>query len=306
MTPHLEQGPPAALEQPTGVEIATAAASSDGFGRRLLKDRRVQLGTVCAVPVVLIALLGPALAPLSPTEFVGPPFSLGIPDALFGTDDLGRDVLSRSLSGGQQLVMLSILGTLLGVLPGALIGVGAAFVGGRLDELISRGADVALAFPPIVLALLFLSLLGANPWLLMVVVALGHVPRSLRVMRGAAMGLIGRDFIQYSVAIGSRWRHIVFRELLPNVTGPLMVELGVRFTFSVGLIASLSFLGVGSQPPAPDWGMMINENRVGMTVQPWGVILPLIALAILVVGCNLLTDGYARVAGIIKAKGVSS
>ena len=302
MSSSLDHMPPSDLHPDALPALQAEIASADRFSRRLLRDRRVRIGLVCTVPVVALAVIGPNLAPASPTEFMGAPFSLGVPGATFGTDDLGRDVLSRSLSGGRQLVLLSILGTLVGVLPGAIIGVVSAYLGGWADELISRAADVALAFPPIVLALLFLSFLGPSPWLLMLVVALGHTPRTLRVMRGAAMGLVERDFVQYNVAIGARRRHIVLRELLPNVTGPLMVELGVRFTFSVGLIASLSFLGVGSQPPTPDWGMMINENRVGMTVQPWGVILPLTALAVLVVGCNLLTDGYARVAGIIKAK----
>lgn len=281
-----------------------AGSRAESLWARVRRDRRILIGFLCSAPIVLLALLGPMLAPFSPTEFIGAPFSRHVPEAIFGTDDLGRDLLSRTLSGGRDLVFLSFVGTVAGVLPGAVIGVVAAYLGGWPDEFISRAADVALAFPPIVLALLFVSLLGPNPWLLVVVVALGHVPRSLRVLRGAAMGIVERDFIQYSVALGSRAHTIVIREILPNVVGPLMVELGLRFTFSVGLIASLSFLGVGTQPPVPDWGMMINENRVGMTVQPWGVILPIVALAFLVVGCNLLTDGFARVIGIIRSKEV--
>jgi len=292
-----EELQPAIMTRPYG-------SQDDGLWRRVRRNRRILIGFLCSAPIVLLAFIGPMLAPFSPTEFIGPPFSRQLPGTLFGTDDLGRDLLSRFLSGGRDLVFLSFVGTVVGVLPGAVIGVVAAYLGGWPDEFISRAADVALAFPPIILALLFVSLLGPNPWLLVVVVALGHVPRSLRVLRGAAMGIVERDFIQYSVALGSRSYDIVIREILPNVVGPLMVELGLRFTFSVGLIASLSFLGVGTQPPTPDWGMMINENRVGMSVQPWGVILPIVALALLVVGCNLLTDGFARVIGIIKSKEV--
>jgi peptide/nickel transport system permease protein len=264
---------------------------------RLLRQPTFLVGLLITAPVVLITVLGPIFAPKSPTEFVAPAFTGAGGGAWFGTDNLGRDVWSRFLHGGVTLLLLGALSTVIGVLVGGLLGVAAAYTRGIGDELTSRVADVLLAFPPIVLALLFVSILGPRTWLLMAVVALGHLPRSFRVLRGAAMGVVGRDFVSYAESLGYPRRTIVLRELAPNLRTPLMVELGIRFTYSLGLIAGLSFLGLGVQPPTADWGLMINENRIGLTVQPWGVLLPLLAIALLTVGSNLMTDGVSRHGG---------
>jgi peptide/nickel transport system permease protein len=123
-----------------------------------------------------------------------------------------------------------------------------------------------------------------------------HAPRVARVMRGAGQEVVERDFVKAAEVVGEkRWR-IVFGELLPNVTSPLLVELGLRMTYSIGLVAAISFLGFGLQPPTADWGLMINENRLAITVQPWSVLLPVLAIGLLTVGTNLVTDGIARAA----------
>ena len=124
--------------------------------------------------------------------------------------------------------------------------------------------------------------------------ALSHAPRVARVTRGAALEVVERDFVKSAEALGeSRWS-ILVGELLPNISSPLLVEFGLRLTYSIGLVAGVSFLGFGLQPPAADWGLMINENRVGLTIQPWPVVLPVIAVGLLTVGTNLITDGIAR------------
>jgi peptide/nickel transport system permease protein len=166
-----------------------------------------------------------------------------------------------------------------------------------MDTIVMRFADVLLAFPAIVLSLMFVSILGPQQWLIIVAVAVSHFPRTLRVVRGSALSVVERDFIRYGEAIGLRRVTTVVREILPNVAGALMVEVGIRFTFSIGLVASLDFLGVGVQPPTADWGLMINENRIGLSIQPWGVVLPLIAIAAICMGSNLIADGIARVMG---------
>jgi peptide/nickel transport system permease protein len=228
-----------------------------------------------------------------------------VPGTLFGTDNLGRDVLSRFLYGGRWLLVLSALATLLGVGAGALVGLVSGYFRGWPDEVLMRGGDVLLAFPQVVIALLLLTVFGPQVWLLVLVVALGHAPRTARVVRGAALSVVGRDFVQAAEAAGvPAWR-ILVRELLPNITGTLMVEVGLRLTYSIGLIAALSFLGLGLQPPAADWGLMINENRVALTVQPWSVVLPVLAIAVLTVGTNLVTDGLARASAGID-RGVES
>jgi peptide/nickel transport system permease protein len=283
----------------TPAESAAAPAPlRRGAARRILRNGRVRVGLMLVVPVLAIAIFGSAVAPHAPGEFVGAPFTPGA-GSPFGTDNLGRDVLSRFLAGGRSLLGLSAGATVIGVAMGALLGSLTAYVRGPFDGVVMRLADVALAFPPIVLALMCLSLAGPKPWLIILVVAVGHLPRTLRVMRGAAMSVVERDYIRYCESVGIKRSATVLREILPNVVGPLMVEFGIRFTYSIGLVAGLSFLGLGVQPPAPDWGNMINENRIGLTIQPWGVLLPLLALAVLAIGSNVIADGVARTIAVI-------
>ncbi|HET7305369.1 MAG TPA: ABC transporter permease [Segeticoccus sp.] len=293
--------------------MSATAAATRGRARprhnslvvQALRVRRTQVGLVLVVVVLAAAFIGPLFAPYGPTEFVGQPYLTDVKDTAFGTDNLGRDVLSRFLYGGRWLLGLSAAATVLGVGVGALVGLAAGYVRGWLDELIMRGGDVLLAFPQVVIALLLLTVIGPQKWLLVLVVALGHAPRTARVIRGAALSVVGRDFVQAAESAGvPAWR-IIGRELLPNVTGSLMVEVGLRLTYSIGLIAALSFLGLGLQPPAADWGLMINENRVALTVQPWAVLLPVLAIAVLTVGTNLVTDGIARASAGI-GRGVES
>lgn len=263
----------------------------------VFQQRTFVIGLALVAPVVVLAVFGSLVAPYSETEFIAPAFTQPGQIALFGTDNLGRDVWSRFLGGGASLLLLGLLATLIGVLVGALLGIAAAFARGVLDEISSRLIDVLLAFPPIVLALLFIAIIGPERWLLVAVVALGHIPRSFRVLRGAALNVVGRDFVAHAESLGYGRVRIVARELLPNLRTPLMVELGIRFTYSLGLIAGLSFLGLGVQPPTADWGLMINENRIGLALQPWGVVLPLLAIAFVTVGSNLMTDGISRSSG---------
>jgi peptide/nickel transport system permease protein len=273
--------------------VAVAPRRRTSLLRAALHVRRTQVGLVLSGVVVLTALLGPYVAAHSPTDFVGMPFSPpgGAP---FGTDNLGRDVLSRFLSGGRSLLALSAAATVLGVGLGTVIGMVAGYLGGWRDELVMRSGDVVLAFPQVVIALVFLSIIGPKLWLIVAVVGFSHAPRVARVIRDATLSVVERDFVKAAEATGIRRSRIMTGEILPNITGPLMVEAGLRLTYSIGLVAVLSFLGLGLQPPAPDWGLMINENRVALTVQPWAVALPVIAIAVLTIGTNLVTDGLAR------------
>jgi len=248
-----------------------------------------------ALPL-LVAIFGPWLVLYPVNDFVDGPFAVASELARFGTDNLGRDVLSRFLAGGTTLLWLSVLATVLGVALGGFLGTWLALGRGIAISLSLRVVDVLLAFPSIVLALMCLSLLGPQSWLIVLVVALGHFPRTLRVIRSAALSVVERDFVSYLRTLGFSRARIVLGTLLPNLAVPLMVELGIRFSWSIGLVASLSFLGLGVQPPTPDWGKMINENRQAFVIQPWGVLLPLFAIALLATGCNLLTDALGRAA----------
>jgi peptide/nickel transport system permease protein len=267
-----------------------------GILRNALRLTRTRIGVGIVALIVAIAVIGPLLAPHSPTEFVAPPNSGPSGTAVFGADALGRDVFSRFLHGGLTVLWLSAAATLLGVVAGVIVGLVAAYARNWLDDVLMRANDVILAFPQIVLVLLAVSAIGPKLWLIVVTVGITHAPRVARVMRGAAQEVVERDFIKAAEAVGEKRSRIVFGELLPNVTSPLLVEVGLRMTYSIGLVAAVSFLGFGLQPPTADWGLMINENRLSITVQPWAVLLPILAIGLLTVGTNLITDGVARAA----------
>ena len=257
---------------------------------------RTCLGLLLVTLVVAVALLGPLFAPHSPTQFVAPPYAAATSAAPLGADYLGRDALSRFLWGGRSVLGLSLSATLLGMAAGVTIGLVAAYARNWLDDVLMRAMDVVLAFPQIVFALLLISTVGPQLWLLVLTVGASHAPRVARVTRAAATEVIVRDFVLSAEALGESRRRILFSEVLPNISSPLLVEFGLRLTYSIGLVAAVSFLGFGMQPPAADWGLMINENRIGLTIQPWPVLLPVIAIGLLTVGMNLFTDGIARAA----------
>jgi peptide/nickel transport system permease protein len=264
--------------------------------RRAASLTRTRIGLAIVGLMVAIALFGPLVAPHSPTEFVAAPNSGPSSAALFGADALGRDVFSRFLHGGLTVLWLSAAATAVGIVVGTTVGLVAAYSRNWADDVLMRGNDVLLSFPQIILVLLAVSVIGPKPWLIVLTVGMTHAPRVARVMRGAGQEVVERDFVKAAEVVGEkRWR-IVFSELLPNVTSPLLVELGLRMTYSIALIAGVSFLGLGLQPPTADWGLMINENRLAITVQPWAVYLPVIAIALLTIGTNLVTDGVARAA----------
>ncbi len=257
---------------------------------------RTKIGLALVLLLVGCALIGPLFAPAEPAEFVAAPFAEPSDAALLGTDNLGRDVLSRFLWGGRSVLALALLSTVLGVSLGVAVGLVAAYARNVLDDVLMRAMDVILAFPQIVLALVAVATVGPKLWLLVLVVGITTAPRVARVVRGAALDVVERDFVRAAEGIGVSRTKILFGEVLPNVTSPLVVEASLRLTFSIALISALSFLGFGLQPPAADWGLMINENRLGLEIQPWGVVLPVIAIGLLTIGTSLIGDGFSRAA----------
>jgi peptide/nickel transport system permease protein len=264
--------------------------------RRAIELTRTRIGLAIIALMIAIAVVGPLVAPHSPTEFVAAPNTGPSSTALFGADALGRDVFSRWLHGGLSVLWMSAAATVVGIVIGTAVGLVAAYSRNWLDDVLMRGNDVLLSFPAIIFVLLAVTAIGPKLWLIVLTVAFTHAPRVARVMRGAGQEVVERDFIKAAEVVGEkRWR-IVSGELLPNVTSPLLVEIGLRMTYSIGLIAGVSFLGFGLQPPTADWGLMINENRLSITVQPWAVFLPVLAIGLLTIGTNLVTDGVARAA----------
>ncbi len=261
-----------------------------------LRTRRGIIGLALVAVVVLIAAIGPFVAPHSPDAFTTIPFSTPSGKAWLGGDFLGRDVMSRLLDGGWELLLLAALATAFGIIAGTAIGVSAGLLQGKWDAILMRCVDVGLAFPQIVFALLLVSVAGPRPWLVVVAVGLSHAPQVSRVVRAATLDVAEQDFVKVAQSNGvARWRIMLF-EIVPNLVSVLMVEIGLRLTFSITLIAGLTFIGFGLRPPAPNWGIMINENRIGLTLNPWAVLGPITLIAILTIGMNLLTDAFASVA----------
>lgn len=273
------------------------------LARRAWRQDRTKIGAALVCLLVGVTLIGPVFAPHAPTEFVAAPYAPPSAAAALGADNLGRDVLSRFLWGGRSVLGLSLAATLIGLVLGALIGLVAAYARSVFDDVLMRAMDVILAFPSIMLALVAVATVGPELWLLVLAVGFTTAPRVARVTRGASLEIVERDYIQAAEAMGAPRRTILLVEILPNILSPLMVEASLRLTYSIGLIAGLSFLGFGLQPPAADWGLMINENRQGLTVQPWGVVLPVVAIALLTIGTSLIGDGLARAAAGIERGG---
>jgi peptide/nickel transport system permease protein len=245
--------------------------------------------------VVAVAVVGPFVAPHSATASIVAPFSGPSGQAVLGGDLLGRDVLSRVLDGGWVLLAMAAVATALGVAIGTASGVAAGYLQGRTDGIIMRTVDILLAFPQLVFALLLVSIVGPTLWLTVLAVGLSHAPQVARVMRAAALDVCERDFVKATELLGVKRRRIMAGEILPNLVSPLMVEIGLRLTYSIVIIAGLSFLGFGQPPPSPNWGIMINENRQGLVLNPWAVVVPAILIALLTIGASTFTDAVARV-----------
>jgi peptide/nickel transport system permease protein len=285
-------------------EVVTARRPAGSLLRSALRLWRTRIGLFLVVALVLVAVFGPLFAPHSPTDFVGVPNAKPGGDALLGTDHLGQDVWSRFLWGGREILALAALATLLGLFTGVLLGLLAAYSRGRLDDVLMRGMDVILAFPQIMLSLVAIATVGPKPWLIVLAVGLTTMPRVARVTRGAAQPIVERDFVAAAEALGVSRFKILTVEVLPNTLSPLMVEASLRFTYSIGLIAGLAFLGFSTDPNGANWGVMIQENKLSLVIQPWGVVLPVVAIALMTIGSGLVGDGIARAAiGIDRGRG---
>jgi peptide/nickel transport system permease protein len=262
---------------------------------RAARTKRGAVGLSLAGTVVLLAVIGPFVEPYSPTSFETSLFHYPSAQDLLGGDILGRDVLSRVLAGGWMMLLMALGATVIGVGLGAAAGISAAYLRGRFDGLIMRSVDVILAFPSLVFALLLVSIIGPKLWLIVLAIGFTHAPAVARVLRSAALDVSERDYIKAIELQGVKPARIMRDEILPNLVSPLMVETGLRMTYSIVLMAGLSFLGFGQSPPAANWGYMIQENRIGIASNPWAVIVPAALIAILTIGTNTFTDAIARV-----------
>lgn len=246
--------------------------------------------------MISIAVLAPLVAPYAPAQ-MHISQRLSPPDGtfLFGTDEFGRDVLSRTLHGARLSLIMGFGATLITFLIGVPLGLIAGYMRGRVDGLLLRAMDVLMSFPPIMLGLLILAVTDPALWKTMVAVGVVYVPVVVRLTRSVTMEIAQEEFIQAARARGEGMGYILWREILPNAWSLIIVEASLRVTFAILLAAALSFLGMGAQPPSSDWGLMISEARPFINQAPWIALAPGIAMCLTVVGVNVMGDGLREV-----------
>jgi len=285
---------------------APPARSTRSLSSLLLLWRQTPLSFRIGLIILLIhfvvAATGPFWAPYGFSQMgTGRPLSGMSWAHPFGVDQLGRDIFSRVVYGAHIVILLSLSGTLLGLLVGAVLGLLSGYVGGWFDEILQRFLEALISIPFLVLALIAIAAAGpelsGNPVLIVLVVALVYAPRIARMARSVAVDIATRDYVTVARLRGESAWSVMRRELLPNATSVLLVEFALRAGYAPVLIGSLGFLGFGLRPPTPEWGLMISENRALIMVTPITVLGPGLALASLVVGLNLFTEGLARILG---------
>ena len=248
-------------------------------------------GAAIVVFWVLVAAAAPVIAPYAPTEMHDARLEPPSLQHWLGTDHLARDVMSRLFWGTRTVVALAPVSVLLGILMGAPLGLFAGYVGGRLDTLIMRGVDILMSFPTLLIYILIITSFGPSVAVVVISIALGSIPPITRIVRSLVMDVRTKDYVSAARLRGERRRFILLREILPNVSAPIIVDATIRIGYAIMAIGALGFLGLGIPPPTPDWGGMINEGRVWIFAMPWIVLAPAAALSSMVVGLNLIADG---------------
>lgn len=273
-----------------------SALDRHGVVRRTGVSWRGAVGVWAVVGGIMlaVALAGSLVAPYDPAGLVGKSFLLPGPDHWFGTDSLGRDVLSRVLAGGRTAVLLAVAAIVVAEAVGCVIGLLAGYRGGLVDAVLMRANDVLLAFPALLLVLVLAAGLGPGTVVLVVGVAVVNIPGIARLARAATLGVATTGYVESAVVRGEGTAAILRREILPNIAPTIVADAGVRFAGAFLIIAGLNFLGIGIQPPAPDWATMIAENRSYITLQPWTVIAPTACIALFAISVNIVGEAVAR------------
>jgi peptide/nickel transport system permease protein len=279
----------------SSVNTMISLHQSSNLLRRLFEKPAGACGTLLVLLFMGMAILGPWIAPYGEneqnySEISRPPSR----EHWMGTDHLGRDVFSRVVLGTRDVLLFAGAATFLAVVLGTGIGLISGYRGGLFDEGVMRLFDGLLALPALLLALVFLGTLGSGTYSIVAVISIVYLPIVARVVRSVVLDIKNRSFVETARLQGEPERRILFREILPSVVPALTVETALRFSYAIFLIASLGFLGVGVQPPSPNWGLMVKEGRNFVAEAPWELVFPALAISILVIGVNLMADGLKR------------
>jgi ABC-type dipeptide/oligopeptide/nickel transport system permease subunit len=280
----------------TSSTLDVAAIRGPGVGRRLLARPPAVIGLIIAGSMVAIAILAPVIAPFRPdasdfSAILSPPTAAH----LFGTDELGRDILSRVMWGARASMQAGVLATLIAVVVAVPIGLLAGYYRGLADTIVMRVTDALLAFPFLIIAVGLAAILG--PSLVNATFAIGIVqaPKLIRITRGEVLSLREENFVQAAIADGAPDRSVIFRHILPNAVNVLLVQTTVILPFAILAEATLSFLGLGVQPPTPSWGVMLTAAQPYLGTAPWFAIMPGLAILVTTLSFNLVGDGLRDV-----------
>jgi peptide/nickel transport system permease protein len=271
------------------------------FFRQMTRYPLSLLGMIVVTLFILLAIFGPVIAPYEFDAILkneaGKIAKRTAPSAQFllGTDKLGRDIFSRILWGAQEIIGLPGIATIISVVLGTSVGLALGYYGGWIDEVVSRILDSLLSIPALMLALAMLATIGPSPVGIVVVIVLLYTPIVTRVIRSATLNIRSSGYVEAAKLRGESTGYILFREILPGVLPALAVEAALRFSYAIFLTASLGFLGLGVQPPSPDWGRMVNEARTEYLRAPWTLWYPVAAISLLIIGVNLTSDGLRRI-----------
>ena len=266
--------------------------------RKALASPLTVIGLVLVAIHLFLALAAPWIAPYSISAIFTDGLTPPSPEHWMGTDQIGRDYLSRIMSGGRVALLVATGGVIAAVIAGTVLGLLAGYFGGWVDDVVMRLTDTLMSVPELLLIAILVLTFGKDLWALSIIVAIVYTPGVVRVIRAKTLTIAALDYVRAAELRGEPTRFILLREIAPNLVGLLAVELAIRISSAVLKISALSFLGLGISQPTPDWGLMVQEAMVVVFTDPWFLILPSIALSSLIIGINFTVDGLARAYGI--------
>jgi peptide/nickel transport system permease protein len=265
--------------------------------RAFLRTPQGLIGTILFVLLILLTIIGPFVASYGPDDITGTPLAPPSASHWLGVDTLGRDILSRVLYGGYSVLLLPLFAVGIAIAAAVIVGLLSGYLGGWVDAVVTRIVDVMLAIPAYLLVLVVVTAFGTGSTVIVTTVAVIYFPYIIRVLRTATQSVTPSEFVLAARARGEKIRWIVFREILPNIWPTLLVEVALRLTYAVMFIAALSFLGLGVQPPSSNWGVMVAENELLLTVNPIGIIVPALLIGLLAISINLIADALTELFG---------
>lgn len=273
---------------------------------RIRRSPGTMIGLALVLAHALVAIFAPWIAPYEVTSIVGFPMSpIGTPDFLLGTDNIGRDYLSRLMMGGRTSIFVALVAISGSVAGASFLAISAAYIGGHYDDIVMRMVDTMLAIPGILFVALIVTGFGRSEAVLIFAIGFSYMPGAIRVIRSHALTIVPLGYVQAARLRGISVFRIFLRELLPNCIEIIAVEFALRMSSSILAVSALSFLGLGISPPTPDWGLMIAEAVKTIYAAPMLVLLPSLFISTLVVGLNLASDGLANAIGLDAARGLN-